>query len=151
MSSPLTYASAEEIQEVGQNFNGFRESCALHGNFQQVYTRLHNTFHSGVTLPLAYRRKQLLSLARLIQENSELLYEALEVDLKKPRVESALAELSPAVDACIYAAKNLEEWAKPEYPDRAPHHSSYVMATHNVPVGVTLSIAFVSDQVGSSD
>jgi aldehyde dehydrogenase (NAD+) len=65
------------------------------------------------------------------------------VDLNKPRLESALAELSPTVDACLHAIKNLEEWSKPDYPERAPSHSLYELATHNVPVGTVLFIAFV--------
>lgn len=96
---------------------------------------------------MEYRRKQLLNLARLVQENSEVLYQALDADLNKPRLESALAEIPPVVDACLHAINNLEEWSKPDYPERAPHHSFYEIAAHNVPVGIVLFIAFVLQSI----
>ena len=107
----------------------------------QIHARLRATYKSGVTRPLAYRRKQLLQLARLMQENVTAFEDAELHDLGKPRMEVALIELTTVVQACLYAAKNLEEWAKPEKPVVEEWRSSWDTTIYHVPKGVALIIA----------
>ncbi|MGC2653326.1 MAG: aldehyde dehydrogenase family protein, partial [Mycobacterium sp.] len=52
--------------------------------------RVRNTFCSGRTKPLAWRRRQLRSLRALLTEQSSALEEALHADLGKHRAEAQL-------------------------------------------------------------
>jgi aldehyde dehydrogenase (NAD+) len=113
---PLKYTSTEEIDKI--------------------HERLTKTFDSGVTLPLAYRRKQLLALARLAQENSEAIIEAVYADLGRPRLEVSLPEIGPIVSGSLLAAEKLEEWARPEKPEVESWRSSWDTTIYKVPKGV---------------
>ena len=101
------------------------------------------TFKSGVTRPLAYRRHQLLQLARLLQDNIVALENAALADLGKQRQECTVTELGPVVKACLWAAENLEEWTKPEKPRVEEFRSSWDATVYPVPKGVALIISSV--------
>lgn len=109
----------------------------------QIHSRLVQTFKSGVTRPLAYRRHQLLQLARLIQENIGPLEDAVLADLGKQRQETTLTELAPMVTAALYAVQQLEEWTRPEKPRVDPFRSSWDATVYPVPKGVALIISCV--------
>ncbi|KDQ59034.1 hypothetical protein JAAARDRAFT_206020 [Jaapia argillacea MUCL 33604] len=122
MTSTLKYTSISEIDEI--------------------HARLLRTFHSGVTRPLPYRRKQLLQLARLCQENHKALEDALYTDLAKPRLETTMAEISMIVGASISAADKLEEWATPDKPEVAEAwRASWDTTVYKTPKGVVCIIA----------
>ncbi|KAJ3531780.1 hypothetical protein NM688_g7526 [Phlebia brevispora] len=98
-----------------------------------IHTRLTQTFKSGVTRLLPYRRRQLLQLARLLQDNIVPIEDALLADLGKQRQESTSVEVGAVIEACLYAAEHLEEWAKPHKPKVAEWRSSWdttVYQTH---------------------
>lgn len=59
----------------------------------QIRDELRATFRKGVTRPFAWRRHQLLQLARMAQENAEAFADALYADLGRPRMESYFAEV----------------------------------------------------------
>ncbi|KAI5889270.1 aldehyde dehydrogenase [Schizophyllum commune H4-8] len=80
----------------------------------KTHARLRATFDSGKTLPLAYRRQQLLQLARLVQQNAPAFESALWREFRKQPLEIAMVDLSPVVSATLYAAENLERWAGEE-------------------------------------
>ncbi|KAL1721986.1 Aldehyde/histidinol dehydrogenase [Schizophyllum commune] len=80
----------------------------------KIHARLRATFNSGKTLPLAYRRQQLLQLARLVQQNAHAFESALWREFRKQPLEIAMVDLSPVVSAALYAAENLERWAAVE-------------------------------------
>lgn len=107
----------------------------------QIHSRLLSTFKSGITRPLAYRRKQLLQLARLVQENVTAIEDAELHDLGKPRQEVVMVELGTIVQACLYAAERLEEWNKPEKPTVEEWRSSWDTTVYKEPKGVALIIS----------
>ncbi|KAG0319236.1 Aldehyde dehydrogenase, partial [Linnemannia gamsii] len=72
------------------------------------------TFRSGITRPLKYRRHQLEQLWRLIDDNTDLIIEALKKDLHKHKNETILGELIPSKEEINDALEHLEEWAKDE-------------------------------------
>ncbi|KAG5338228.1 hypothetical protein C0989_007898 [Termitomyces sp. Mn162] len=74
---------------------------------------LRNTFRKGVTRPLAWRKHQLLQLARLTQENADAFANALAADLGRPRLEAFLGEVGPVFERALACAEKLEDWAKP--------------------------------------
>lgn len=99
-----------------------------------------------MTRPLAYRRRQLLQLARLLQENAVAFENAELEDLGKPRQEVALVELGGTISSALRAAENLEEWMKPEKPTVEEWRNSWDTTIYKVPKGVALIISYVFDQ-----
>ena len=57
-------------------------------------SRLRDTFDSGITRPVAWRKKQLQQLKKLLKENEDALCEALNKDLGKSPFESWSSELN---------------------------------------------------------
>ncbi|EGN94583.1 hypothetical protein SERLA73DRAFT_188558 [Serpula lacrymans var. lacrymans S7.3] len=106
----------------------------------KIHTRLTETFQSGVTVPLAYRRKQLLQLARLVQENAEAIMGSLKADLGRHRLEAALPEVGPMVAGALLSAQKLEEWTKPEKPEVEEWRSSWDTTIYKAPKGVVVNI-----------
>lgn len=91
--SPLTFTPLDEIPKVIQD--------------------LRDTFESGLTKPLAYRKEQLKGLHNLVAENEDRIREALYHDLRKPPQETRLGETGMLKQECVDAIKNLDVWAAP--------------------------------------
>ncbi|KAL1743350.1 Aldehyde/histidinol dehydrogenase [Schizophyllum fasciatum] len=108
---------------------------------RKTHARLRATFDSGKTLPLAYRRRQLLQLAHLVQDNVQAMQDAIYNDYKKQKLEVALGDTTPVIGACIRAADKLEEWAKPEKPEVEEWRSSWDTTIYKVPKGVAIIIS----------
>ena len=96
-----------------------------------------------MTRPLSYRRRQLLQLARMLQDNIAPLEEALFADLGKQRLESISGEIGPIITGSIHAADSLDEWTKPEKPKVEAWRSSWDTTVYHVPKGVALLISWV--------
>lgn len=94
-----------------------------------------------MTRPLSYRRRQLLQLARMMQDNITALEDALLADLGKQRQESITGEIGPIITGSIHAAESLEEWTKPEKPKVEAWRSSWDTTVYRVPKGAALLIS----------
>lgn len=94
-----------------------------------------------MTRPVAWRRQQLLQLARLMQENATLIEDALYADLGKQRFESTAVELGHSMNQCLDAANKVEEWAKPEKPEVDPFRATWDATVYRVPKGTVLIIS----------
>ncbi|KAH8553701.1 Aldehyde/histidinol dehydrogenase [Umbelopsis sp. PMI_123] len=81
---------------------------------EDTVEHLRRSFNSGISLPLAYRKKQLQQLYNLVTENEALLFAALHKDLRKHEVESIAGEIAPVADECLWFLENLDELAKDE-------------------------------------
>lgn len=103
------------------------------------------TFRSGITRPLEWRREQLYQLARLAKDNSDALAESLLQDLGKPKLETLFAEVSPIVSRSVTSAEKLDEWSKPELVDVPDFQKPWTPTIHKVPKGVVLAIAYISE------
>ncbi|KAJ7460714.1 Aldehyde/histidinol dehydrogenase [Mycena latifolia] len=110
------------------------------GDIQAGYAELQKSFQEKKTLPLEFRRTQLLQLARLFQENSESLSNALYADLGRHTLEISLPEIGPIVSGAVRAAASLKEWNKPEKPDVEEWRSSWDTTIYTTPKGVVLII-----------
>jgi len=60
----------------------------------QIVSELRESFLSGKTRSLSYRKKQLKALRRMIDENEDAFYDALKADLRKPWMETFLTEVN---------------------------------------------------------
>ncbi|KAF9111695.1 Aldehyde dehydrogenase [Mortierella sp. AM989] len=81
---------------------------------KQAVETSRQTFKSGYTKPLKFRRHQLEQLWRLLDENTDALVEAVNKDLRKHRNETMLGEIVPTKEEINDALEHLEEWAKEE-------------------------------------
>ncbi|KAG2159077.1 aldehyde dehydrogenase [Suillus bovinus] len=83
----------------------------------KIRDALQATFRSGLTRPLPWRQHQLYQLARMAQNERELICDALWKDLGKPKTEVLSNELDNVIDRAVKSAERLPEWAKPEHPE----------------------------------
>ncbi|KAJ7802239.1 Aldehyde/histidinol dehydrogenase [Mycena olivaceomarginata] len=90
-------------------------------DIQSGYAELRKSFQDKKTLPLEFRRAQLLQLARLFQENTVGLSDALHADLGRHKLD-------------------LEEWNKPEKPAVEEWRSSWDTTIYTRPKGLILII-----------
>ena len=74
--------------------------------------RLRQTFATGRTRSLEWRKQQLLALKQLMVENETKIADALEKDLGRSPFEAWLADVASTSGECTYAAKNVGKWAK---------------------------------------
>jgi aldehyde dehydrogenase (NAD+) len=104
-----------------------------------LVARLRQTFETGRTRPLAWRRAQLQALIRFAKENSDALVEALQADMGKPELEARAADIGQITQEAKLALKNLKKWTRPQSAGRIPFMGkSFVVRD---PLGVVLIIA----------
>ncbi|KIJ62365.1 hypothetical protein HYDPIDRAFT_114444 [Hydnomerulius pinastri MD-312] len=116
----------------------------LHTNdkISQAHKDLRQTFLKGTTLPLEFRRHQLLQVARLAQEKQEAILSALEADLGRHPVEAYLPEIGPIVASALGAVQCLDDWARPENPHISEQwRSNWNTTIHKAPKGVVVIIS----------
>ncbi|KRA38881.1 MULTISPECIES: aldehyde dehydrogenase family protein [unclassified Nocardioides] len=114
---------------------------------ETLVARLRETFDSGRTRDLDWRRDQLGVLARMLRENEEALLAALAEDLGKPRFEAWAGDVASSASEADHLRKHLGSWAKdssarlplPFLPGRAsirhePRGVVLVIAPWNYPV-----------------
>ena len=66
-------------------------------SIDEGFVRLNDTFLSGKTRDLTWRKEQLKQLQKLIKENQDAIEEALKIDLGRGKMESMVHECIPAV------------------------------------------------------
>ncbi len=76
---------------------------------------LRSTYQSGRTRPLAWRRKQLEQMARMLEENEAEFLEALRIDLGKPSVEGFITDIAFVTSEIKPMIKHLTRWNKPKW------------------------------------
>ncbi|KAM8816287.1 aldehyde dehydrogenase family 3 member B1 [Rhynchonycteris naso] len=82
--------------------------------FKDTLQRLRETFNAGRTRPEEFRAAQLRALGRFLQDNKQLLQEALAQDLHKSAFESEVSEISISQGEINLALRNLQAWMKDE-------------------------------------
>jgi len=74
---------------------------------------LRETFESGITRPLPWRREQLLALRRMLVEHAPEFDLALNEDLGKPPAEARLTETGFLVSEIDHTLRHLKRWLAP--------------------------------------
>ena len=123
---------------------------------------LRQTFDSGKTKSLDWRREQLINLKRLLVENENAIYDALASDLGKCQFESYLSEYSFVLHDINLTLKHLKKWAKVKkvntpllaQPGNSklkpePYGLSLIMGAWNYPVQLVLSPLVASISAGN--
>ena len=102
---------------------------------------MRHTYGSGVTRPLAWRRRQLQRMIAMLEENEAEFLEALRIDLGKPTVEGFITDIAFVTGEVKAMIKNLRKWNKPV---RVPTPVVAMPASSRLlpePLGVVLVIA----------
>ncbi len=76
--------------------------------------RLRESFESGRTRPLDWRKRQLDGIARFCVEKEAELLAALKKDLRKPSIEAWAAEINFVRHDAEYTKKRLRKWTAPQ-------------------------------------
>jgi len=80
-----------------------------------IVAGLRTTYATGRTRDLQWRKRQLLALARAMEENETAIAKALEHDLGRKPFEAWLADSVGTIAEAKDAAKNLHKWTKRRY------------------------------------
>ena len=113
--------------------------------------RLRDTFASGRTRSLDWRKQQLRALERLMLDNEAAVAAALEEDLGRKPFEAWLADIASTAGEAKAAAKNVGKWARRKYrmlemsqlPGRGwieyePYGTVLIIGAWNFPFALTL-------------
>lgn len=115
--------------------------ATLVSTIPKIRDALRATFRSGVTRPIAWRQHQLYQLARMAQNERELICDALQKDLGKPKTEVLMAEVGSIIERAVKSAELLPEWAKTEYPEVADWQKPWKPTLYKAPRGTVLIIS----------
>ena len=77
-----------------------------------IVRRLRETFATGRTRSLDWRRQQLQALEKLVADNEPAIADALERDLGRKPFEAWLADIAPTAGEAKDAAKNVRKWMR---------------------------------------
>ncbi|XP_044759412.1 aldehyde dehydrogenase family 3 member A2-like isoform X2 [Coccinella septempunctata] len=82
-------------------------------NPSEMLANLRNSFNSGLTRPLKFRERQLNNIIKLVEENTNLILDALRDDLHKSTQESMVCEIEILKNDALNMIHNLSDWSKP--------------------------------------
>ncbi|XP_059439079.1 aldehyde dehydrogenase family 3 member F1 [Corylus avellana] len=84
---------------------------------EKSLAELRQTFRSGRTRSVAWRKTQLRALLDLIRDKEDLIFEALHQDLGKHPVEAYRDEVGVVTKSATYSLSNVEKWMAPKKGD----------------------------------
>ncbi len=105
----------------------------------EIVQRLRQTFDSGKTRSLDWRRGQLQAIHDMMATEGDVLVEALQADLRKPTLEAWAAEVGAIKMESKSAIKSLKKWTRPERIGLLPIPGR--MRVIREPLGVVLIIS----------
>src|ERR1700742_2492088 len=125
--------------------------------------RLRQTFATGRTRSIEWRKQQLLGLQALMEENEDAIAKALKEDLDRNAVEAFIADVATTVSEAKYAAKKIRKWTKrkyllleaPQLPGRGwieyePYGTVLIIGAWNYPFYLTLGPAVGAIAAGNA-
>jgi aldehyde dehydrogenase (NAD+) len=129
----------------------------------KTVARLRETFASGRTRGLEWRRTQLHGIAALMAENEPRIAAALDEDLGRKPFEAWLADIAGTVAEARYAAKHVKKWARRRHrllelsqlPGRGwveyePYGTVLIIGAWNFPFVLTLGPAIGAIAAGNA-
>jgi aldehyde dehydrogenase (NAD+) len=125
--------------------------------------RLRQTFAAGRTRDVEWRKRQLLQLAKLMEENEDAIAAALAEDLDRSPFEAFIADIATTAGEAKYAAKKVRRWTKrryqllemPQLPGRGwieyePYGTVLIIGAWNYPFYLTLGPAVGAIAAGNA-
>ncbi len=163
-----TESVAPKTQESGKSGNGAPKAAAKPEAAQATdvaatVARLRQTFATGRTRSIEWRKQQLLQLAKLMEENEGAIAQALAEDLDRNPAEAFIADIATTVAEAKYAAKRLRRWTRrkyllleaPQLPGRGwveyePYGTVLIIGAWNYPFYLTLGPAVGAIAAGNA-
>jgi aldehyde dehydrogenase (NAD+) len=128
-----------------------------------VVARLRDTFKTGRTRSLEWRKQQLQALERMMTENEAAIADALNQDLGRSPFEAWLADIASTAGEAKDAAKNVRKWMRRKYrllemaqlPGRGwiehePYGTVLIIGAWNFPFALTLGPAVGAIAAGNT-
>jgi aldehyde dehydrogenase (NAD+) len=128
-----------------------------------IVRRLRETFATGRTKSVEWRKQQLLALEKMMLENEGAIADALEQDLGRSPFEAWLADIASTAGEAKDAAKNVRKWMRRKYrllemsqlPGRGwveyePYGTVLVIGAWNFPFVLTLGPAVGAIAAGNT-
>lgn len=125
--------------------------------------RLRKTFATGRTRDIEWRKRQLLQLAKLMEENEAAIADALAEDLDRSPFEAFIADIATTAGEAKYAAKRVRRWTRrryqllevPQLPGRGwieyePYGTVLIIGAWNYPFYLTLGPAVGAIAAGNA-
>ncbi|MEE3751685.1 aldehyde dehydrogenase family protein [Mycobacterium intracellulare] len=125
--------------------------------------RLRQTFATGRTRDIDWRKTQLLQLVKLMEENEAALAGALAEDLDRSPFEAYIADIATTAGEAKYAAKRVRKWTRrkyqllelPQLPGRGwveyePYGTVLIIGAWNYPFYLTLGPAVGAIAAGNT-
>jgi hypothetical protein len=109
---------------------------------EPVHARLTQTFLSGKTRDLEFRKTQLRKLYYAIVDNRAYIHAALKADLNKPTLEASMGETTWLEKDIMKTLGKLDEWAKPETPETDFMYKFMGPKITKCPMGTVLIIGY---------
>ncbi|WP_207569038.1 aldehyde dehydrogenase family protein [Mycobacterium decipiens] len=129
----------------------------------ETVARLRQTFASGRTRGVEWRKRQLLALQKLVDENEDAIGAALAEDLDRKPFEAYLADIAMTSAEAKYAAKRVRRWMRrrylllevPQLPGRGwveyePYGTVLIIGAWNYPFYLTLGPAVGAIAAGNT-
>jgi aldehyde dehydrogenase (NAD+) len=133
------------------------------GDIAETVARLRQTFATGRTRDIEWRKNQLLQLAKLVEENEPAIAAALAEDLDRNPVEAFIADIATTSGEAKFAAKKLRKWTRrkhllleaPQLPGRGwveyePYGTVLIIGAWNYPIYLTLGPAVGAIAAGNT-
>jgi aldehyde dehydrogenase (NAD+) len=156
--------TTESIAPKTSETTGAPSSATGHpANIAATVGRLRQTFASGRTRDIEWRKRQLLQLAKLMEDNEPAIADALAQDLDRSPFEAFIADIATTVGEAKYAAKKVRRWTRrkyqllelPQLPGRGwieyePYGTVLVIGAWNYPFYLTLGPAVGAIAAGNA-
>jgi aldehyde dehydrogenase (NAD+) len=138
-------------------------AVAGHSEIPKVVTRLRETFSTGKTRSVDWRRAQLRGMEKMMAENEPAIADALQTDLDRKPFEAWLADAATTAGEARYAAKHVKKWMRRRYrllelaqlPGRGwveyePYGTVLIIGAWNYPFYLTLGPAVGAIAAGNA-
>jgi aldehyde dehydrogenase (NAD+) len=138
-------------------------TAATHSEIPKTVAHLRQTFVSGKTRSVQWRRAQLRALETMMAENEPAIAAALEKDLDRSPFEAWLADAATTAGEARYAAKHVKKWVRRKHrllelaqlPGRGwveyePYGTVLIIGAWNYPFYLTLGPAVGAIAAGNT-
>ena len=138
-------------------------AAAPGSDIPKIVARLRQTFATGKTRSVQWRRAQLHALEKMMVENEPAIASALEKDLDRVPFEAWLADAATTAGEARYAAKHVKKWMRRKYrllelaqlPGRGwveyePYGTVLIIGAWNYPFYLTLGPAVGAIAAGNT-
>jgi aldehyde dehydrogenase (NAD+) len=138
-------------------------AAPTHSDIPKIVARLRQTYSTGKTRSVEWRRAQLRALEKMIAENEPAIADALAKDLDRSPFEAWLADAATTAGEARYAAKHVKKWVRRKHrllelaqlPGRGwveyePYGTVLVIGAWNYPFYLTLGPAVGAIAAGNT-